>query len=195
MRQSAALALLAIAFLAAGCAGDSERTTPLSPQASRKLDEVRLDAAEAGRILNAYRASRGLGAMRPDPTLMAMAQHQADAMANANSLSHSVGGSFDARVNRAGLDSVRAAENLGSGYYSTQEAFDGWKKSSGHNANLLMPEATRYGIALAKNPNSQYRAWWALVVAAEPEKRRDLSAGPLVPVARGSTTFRWGPSL
>lgn len=191
----ALLATLLAALLAAGCVGNSERTTPLSPQASRKLDEVRLDAAEAGRILNAYRASRGLGAMRPDPTLMAMAQHQADAMARANSLSHSVGGSFDSRVNRAGLDSVRAAENLGGGYYSTQEAFDGWKKSSGHNANLLMPEATRYGIALAKNPNSQYRAWWALVVAAEPEKRRELSAGPLVPVTRGSTTFRWGPSL
>ena len=93
-------------------------------------------------------------------------------------------------------NTVRAAENLGAGYYSTQEAFDGWKKSSGHEANLSMPQATRIGIALAKNPQTRYGAWWTLVLAAEPEKRREMSAGPLVP-ARGSgtTTFRWGPSL
>ena len=32
--------------------------------------------------------------------------------------------------------------------------------------------------------------------AFEPEKRQELSAGPLVPAGgRGTTTFRWGPPL
>ena len=54
-----------------------------------------------------------------------------------------------------------------------------WRKSPGHDANLRMKEATRFGIALAKDPQTRYRAWWALVVAGEPEKRVEISAGPV----------------
>ncbi len=115
---------------------------------------------------------------------MAMAQRQADAMARANTLSHDAAGSFASRVHAAGLDAARAAENLGGGYYSTAEAFAGWRASSGHDANLRMKEATRFGIALAKDPQTRYRAWWALVVAGEPEKRVEISAGPSAGSAR-----------
>jgi uncharacterized protein YkwD len=131
------------------------------------------------RILNAYRAGKGLGPVRLDSTLAAMAQRQADAMAAGDDLSHDAAGSFTARVHAAGLDTVRAAENLGAGYYSTQEAFDGWKQSSGHEANLSMPQATRIGIALAKNPQTRFGAWWTLVLAGEPEKRREMPVGPI----------------
>ena len=115
-------------------------------------------------------------------------------MAAANTLSHDTGGSFAARVHASGLDAAHAAENLGAGYLSTEEAFAGWKASSGHDANLRMAGATRFGIALAKDPATRYGAWWAFVIAGEPERRRDISAGPLVP-ARASTPFRWGPPL
>jgi uncharacterized protein YkwD len=177
---AARLALLALALLAAGCAGEPRRTTPLDARATQRLATVTLDPAEAGRIFNAYRASHGLGPVRLDPVLTGMAQRQADAMAKANSLSHTVAGNFAARVNAAGLDAARSAENLGGGYYSTQEAFTGWRNSSGHDANLRMKEATRFGIALSKDPQTQYRAWWALVVAGEPERRVEISAGPIM---------------
>ena len=39
-----------------------------------------------------------------------------------------------------------------------------------------MKEATRYGIALSKDPRTSYRVWWALVIAAEPEVRREMAA-------------------
>ena len=52
---------------------------------------------------------------------------------------------------------------------SLAEAMTGWRKSSAHNANLLMPEASRFGIAIAKNPDTQYGVWWAMEVAAGPE--------------------------
>lgn len=172
-------AVFGAALVLASCAG-APPTAPLSPGSLEKLAAVRLDSAQAGRILNAYRAERGLGAVRLDPALTAMAQRQADAMARGNALSHDVGGRFTARVHAAGIDSARVAENLGGGAYSTTEVFEDWRKSSGHNANLLMREATRFGIALAKSPNTTYRAWWALVVAAEPEQRREISAGPIV---------------
>jgi uncharacterized protein YkwD len=189
-------AALLIALLLAGCAGAQRETTAPSARKQERLAAVKADPAEAVHILNAYRAGKGLGPVRLDPTLTAMAQRQADAMAASDDLSHSAAGSFTSRVHGAGLDAARAAENLGAGYYSTQEAFDGWKKSSGHEANLSMPQATRIGIALAKNPQTRYGAWWTLVLAGEPERRREMSAGPLVPVrGSGTTTFRWGPPL
>ena len=176
-RPSIILASLLAAMLA-GCAGEPRRTAPLDPRAAERLAAVSLDPAEAGRIFNAYRMSHGLGPVRLDPALAAMAQRQADAMAAGNTLSHDAGGSFASRVHAAGLDAARAAENLGGGYYSVQEAFAGWRASSGHDANLRMKEATRFGIALAKDPQTQYRAWWALVVAGEPERRVEISAAP-----------------
>jgi uncharacterized protein YkwD len=173
------LALLAIALLAAGCAGEPQRTTSLSQGAADRLATVRLDPAEAGRIFNAYRASLGLGPVRLDPTLTAMAQRQANAMAASNSLSHDAAGNFTARVQAAGLGGARVAENVGGGYYSTADAFAGWRASGGHDANLRMAEATRFGIALAKNPQTQYRAWWALVVAGDPARRVEMPVGPV----------------
>jgi len=183
MKRLSTLALLVSAALLAACAGDPRREGPLDPRMVEKLNAVSLDPAQAGRILNAYRASDGLGPVRPDPRLMAMAQRQADAMVAANALSHDAGGNFTARIHAAGVDSARAAENLGGGYFSVEEAFDGWRKSPGHDANLRMKEATRYGIALSKDPRTSYRAWWVLVVAAEPEVRREMAAegaGPAV---------------
>lgn len=184
-------AVLMVALLAAGCAGTQRDATPPSPRKLERLAAAKVEPGEAVRILNAYRAGKGLGPVRLDSALTAMAQRQSDAMAAGDSLSHDAAGSFSSRVNAAGLDTVRAAENLGAGYYSTLEAFDGWKQSSGHEANLSMPQATRIGVALAKNPQTRFGAWWTLVLAGEPEKRREVPVGPLVPV-RGGTTFRWG---
>lgn len=171
--------LAGMALLVAACAGEPQRSTPLDPRNVERLGAVRVDPAAATRILNAYRASRGLSPVRLDPALTAMAQRQADAMVAANALSHDAAGSFQARVHAAGLDAARAAENLGAGYYSTEEAFTGWRNSAGHDANLRMAEATRFGIALAKDPQTQYRAWWALVIAGDAPKRQELSAGPV----------------
>ena len=176
MHRRSALILLASAALLAGCAGEPRREGRLDPRMVERLNAVSLDPAQAGRILNAYRTSLGLGTLKPDPRLMAMAQRQADAMAAQNTLSHDADGSFAARVTAAGLDSVRTAENLGGGYYSAEEAFEGWRKSPGHDQNLRMKEATRYGIALSKDSRTSYRAWWVLVDASEPEVRREMGA-------------------
>lgn len=191
MMTSRSGATLLTVLLLAGCAGAPRDSGPPSPRRLERLAAVKADPAEALRILNAYRAGKGLGPVRLDPALTAMAQRQADAMAAGDKLSHDAAGSFTSRVHAAGLDAVRAAENLGAGYFSTQEAFDGWTKSSGHEANLSMPQATRIGIALAKNPQTRFGAWWTLVLAGEPEQRREMPVGSLVPV-RAGTSFRWG---
>jgi len=170
MRLAYAAALVAILFLA-GCGGEEPlRSGSIAPNVARQVAAVHLDPAAATAALNAYRASHGLAAVRLDPTLTAMAQRQADAMVASNEMSHNVAGSFTARLLATKLDTPRAAENLGGGYYSLEEALAGWRASPEHNANLLMPQAARFGIAIAKDPRTQFRVYWAMELAAEPEK-------------------------
>ena len=163
-------ALFLSALALSACASEPLRTSPLSPHALRALAAVHVDPTAAAAMLTAYRHTKGLGPVRLDPALTAMAQRQADAMVAANALSHDVAGNFASRLAAAGIDTPRAGENVGGGYYSTEEAMKGWRESSEHNANLLMPQATRFGIAIAKDARTSLRVYWAVEVAAEAEK-------------------------
>jgi uncharacterized protein YkwD len=62
---------------------------------------------------------------------------------------------------------MAAAENVGAGHRSLQEAMASWERSSGHRANLLMSSATRIGIARVDAPGKPYGVYWALVLAGE----------------------------
>jgi uncharacterized protein YkwD len=130
---------------------------------------LRVDPAAAAAKLTGYRVSHGLEAVRLDAGLTAMAQRQANAMAASHELSHDVAGNFASRVLASGIDTPTAAENIGGGFYSVEEAFKAWRESPAHNANLLMPQAARFGIAIAKDPGSRFGVFWAMEVAAEPE--------------------------
>jgi uncharacterized protein YkwD len=167
MRRSPLVAL-PFALALAGCVGDELDTSPIDPRAERDVAAVHLDPAAAAAALNAYRASHGLAPARIDPALTAMAQRQADAMAAGNKMSHDVAGSFASRLAASGADPTEAGENLGGGYYSLQEAMAGWRNSPEHDANLLMTNATRLGVAIAKDPRTHYGVYWAMELAAEP---------------------------
>lgn len=157
------------ALILAGCGAEAPQTGPIDSRVLRSVASVHVDPAAAAATLNAYRASRGLGPVRLDPALTALAQRQADAMVAANALSHDVGGNFASRLAGAGVEATEAGENVGGGYYSADEALTGWRESPEHDANLLMPNATRFGIAVARDARTQYRVYWAMEVAAEPE--------------------------
>jgi hypothetical protein len=175
MRFANIVALIA-ALALAGCGGEPLTSGPIDPQALGALASVHVDPPAAAAMLTAYRASRGLGPVRLDPALTAMAQRQADAMVAANALSHDVAGNFSSRIAAAGLDTIRAGENVGGGYYSLESAMDGWRNSPEHTSNLLMPQATRFGIAVAKDPRTRLRVYWAMEVAAEPGPGMQMSA-------------------
>jgi hypothetical protein len=178
MRLRTAIApVLALAL--AGCGEEALRTGPIDSRILHSLASVHVDPPAATAMLNAYRASRGLGPVRLDPALNAMAQRQADAMVAANALSHDVGGSFSSRLAGAGVDATEAGENVGGGYYSTEEALTGWRGSPEHDANLLIARATRFGIAVAKDARTQYRVYWAMEVAAEPQRPAGGPASPM----------------
>ena len=86
------------------------------------------------------------------------------------------------RRRRAG----RAAENIAYGYESFEKTLGQWIDSSGHRKNLLLHNASRVGIASAKDASGK-RTYWAMVIAGDyalkPDKRkRDME--PLVAVKR-----------
>ena len=159
---------LALAVSLAGCASSDLDSGAVSARTERELAAVRLDPEAVVAALNAYRADHGLGAVRRDAGLDAMAQHQADAMASSGKLSHTIAGAFSARLSEARIDAAEAGENLGAGYFTLDEAMAGWRNSSEHNANLLTPNFTRLGIAIAKNPHAHFGVFWAMELAAEP---------------------------
>jgi len=177
------------AFALAGCATEPPEPR-LAHHSAAAIAAVRLDPAAAAAALNAYRAGKGLQPVRLDPALTAMADRQAKAMAAGNVLSHDVAGAFPARLAGSGIDTWKAAENLGGGYMSLAEAMTGWRESSAHNANLLIAEGSRFGIAIAKNPDTQYGVYWAMEIAAEPAPPAPHPEGAFMSLSGGAAQPR-----
>ncbi len=123
---------------------------------------VPASAADYASAISAYRRAHGLGAVKPDGRLAAVAQKQAQAMASSGNVSHSAGGSFVSRI--ASLCTSRAAENIGAGFLTFPEMLKQWEESRGHRENLLMAGARRVGVASVANPKSPYRKFWAMVI-------------------------------
>ncbi len=101
-----------------------------------------------------------------DATLNRIALEQAKAMAAKDKLDHEVLGSFNSRI--APARAGRAAENIAYGYDGFEKTLGQWIDSSGHRKNLLLPRASRVGVASAKSATSR-RTYWAMVIAGEYE--------------------------
>ena len=130
-----------------------------------------LDAPAMASVISGYRANNGLEAVTLDPTLMRLAQAQASLMAKRNKLDHNVGKPFATRIKGSGFDAKVAAENIGAGYGTIAEAFSGWRESSAHNANMLLKGVTRIGVAAVYAPNTRYKIFWSLVLAAPDDRK------------------------
>jgi uncharacterized protein YkwD len=130
-----------------------------------------LDDAAAASMISGYRTNYGLSVVTVDPDLTRMAQAQAEIMAQRDKLEHNVRKPFAARLKAAGYDANVAAENIGAGYHSLAEAFSGWRESTPHRANMLLPGVTRIGIAAVYTPTSKYKVYWALILAEPAGKK------------------------
>jgi uncharacterized protein YkwD len=137
-----------------------------------------VDVGAAVRLINEYRASRSLGPLSIDDKLMKIAADHAHLMASMDRMAHVLPGegSFQQRIAAGGFQASMAAENVAAGQDSLQEVFDAWRRSPGHNANMLLAGISKMGIALAIQPGGRYHTYWALVLG-EPAKPR-ISGGP-----------------
>jgi len=162
---------LALATLLAACGAGQELPTG-QPSFYKSLAQpgAQVDAAAAASMLSGYRANNGLDPVTVDPALTRLAEVQAQAMARRDKLDHNLIRPFTARLKESGYNAKAVAENIGAGYHTLAEAFSGWRDSPSHRANMLLRGARRMGIATAYAPNSKYKVYWSLILAAPDDK-------------------------
>jgi MYXO-CTERM domain-containing protein len=159
----AAGCLAALAALGPGCLQDD------GPFATEQFGLRYLDREEAEflRLINEYRVVNGLGTLTSSATINEVAYDF--------SVDMGVRGFFD-HVNPDGIDpfqrmcaggyapacdgSTAMGENIAAGMESAAEAFDGWRHSPGHDANMRTPEFVAIGIGRAYTAGSPYGWYW-----------------------------------
>ena len=100
---------------------------------------------------NRHRASVGLVLERISPQLTQAAQDHANYMAATGSFSHYSNGGPAGRAQRYGYP-YAAAENIAMGQQSVSEAFQSWRTSSGHWANITSGASEAgFGFAISAN--------------------------------------------
>ncbi len=126
-----------------------------------------LDFQRALSDLNAYRVSKGLPALQYDERLNRASEVHARDLATAGIISHTGtdGSGHGDRVQRQGYYFSIAGENVATGQMSWDDAFEAWKKSPGHNENLLRDDVSEFGLALVYEPTTTYSTYWAMLVA------------------------------
>ncbi|MFB2549732.1 CAP domain-containing protein [Ensifer soli] len=116
--------------------------------------------------VNALRGKKGLAPLEADPKARAAALDQAARMARAGRMEHNIGfgADFGKRMNGQGV-TLPAAENIASGQREAARAFQAWVDSPKHLANMLGRPYRGLGVAVARNPVSGERPYWAMVLS------------------------------
>jgi uncharacterized protein YkwD len=161
----AAVAIIGLLALG-GCAGEVATVEQPSMYASMADAGARLDSQAAATMISLYRQNNGLGTVVVDPELMKLAESQSQAMASQNKLDHDVKAPLARRLNASGYPATLAVENVSAGYHTLAEAFSGWRDSPPHRANMLKSGVTKLGIAASFAPNTKYKVFWTLILAA-----------------------------
>jgi uncharacterized protein YkwD len=135
---------------------------------SQKAVSQQADAAEALRLINDFRSKKNLPPLSIDPQVTAAAEALAQDMAKHDRMSHigPDGQDVAKRLMAAGYSFQIAAENIAAGQASVEEAIEGWKRSAPNSRNILLVGAKHAGIAYEYRPDTKYKSFWTLVVAA-----------------------------
>ncbi len=155
----AALTLAAALFAAIGHQSSASALTNCT------VSDMTVDAEEARflTLINTYRAQNGLGALAMSTNLNRAATWLAVDLATKNYFSHtdSLGRSPSTRAQNCDYPGG-AGENIAAGTVrdTAQEAFDAWKASAGHNANMLNSSYKMIGISRYFGSGSQYGWYW-----------------------------------
>jgi uncharacterized protein YkwD len=168
--QNNSIEKLSKAELAAGKLPDGTYDkAPAGAFNDRDYRHVKLNPHDALKLINAYRASKGLGKVSINSYLTKTAKQHSRDLAKHDRISHygSDGSNPWDRVERSGYKPQLAAENVGTGQLTIKEVMQGWKDSPGHNKNLLLPDAKHMGIALVYDPKTEYKTFWTLILGGQ----------------------------
>jgi hypothetical protein len=149
-----------------------KRATTVSLGVIMAITATLAHADDMAEMISRYRREHGLSTVKTDPQLTAVAERQAKAMAASGIMDHSVAGSFGSRL--SSVNANRAAENIAAGTKTWAETFRMWQNSPGHNANLLQARADSVGVAVARNEQTRYKIFWAMVIAEKAPKEKEI---------------------
>jgi uncharacterized protein YkwD len=114
---------------------------------------------------NEFRRQDGKEPVKPNDQLTKTAQYFADFMARTDEYGHEADGKKPAdRAKEHGYEYCIVLENIAYLYHSTgfsaqelgEKFFEGWKNSAGHRKNMLDPDVTETGVAVARSAESGY---------------------------------------
>jgi uncharacterized protein YkwD len=124
-------------------------------------------AAAIVELTNDFRAQEGLDNVAVDTRLAAAAHYFAEYLAKTGRFSHDADGSVPTdRARKHGYDYCIVSENIALRDVSPKSSprelahavVEDWKKSPGHRKNMLDPEVTDIGAAVARSPKGTYYA-------------------------------------
>lgn len=141
---------------------------PKGALSDRDYSDTELEVEQARNLINAYRNEHGLKPLALNARLTEAARNHSRDLAKWDRISHygSDGSNPWDRVKRTGYLARVAAENVGTGQSTFKEVLQGWKDSPGHNKNLLLKDAAHMGIALVKDPKTEFKTFWTLVLGS-----------------------------
>jgi uncharacterized protein YkwD len=145
----------------AGCS----MTSTLAPiEAGTSSDATEAMLSE----VNALRRRNGKPSLFHDRVAANAARDHAVRMARYGKMSHDLGSdkTFLARMKRMDVP-LPAAENIATGQDTADRALTAWVKSRHHLENMLGP-FTGLGVAVASNPGTGNRPYWAMVLSNSP---------------------------
>src|SRR5689334_5477013 len=128
-------------------------------------------------MTNAFRKENKLSELKPNAALTAAARAFAQYLAKTGKFAHDADGRHPQdRTAEQGYKHCLVAENLSSnldsrGFESSKlaaDAVEGWKGSPGHRANMLLPDATEIGVAVAQAPD-RYPKFISVQLLARPD--------------------------
>lgn len=113
--------------------------------------------------INKFRAQNGQAVIEVSPVLTKVAARHARDMSENSFFSHtgSDGSTIGERAGDAGYRFCIIAENIAKGQRSLSEALEGWRKSTGHRRNILLPKAREF--AVVRGPGDV----WVMVLGAQ----------------------------
>jgi len=160
-----------------GCAAEAPIEQP-AMYLNMANSGAKVDPQAAASIISLYRQNNGVGAVIVDAELMKLAEQQSLLMASHDKLDHDVKAPLARRLTVSGYPATVAVENVSAGYHTLAEAFSGWRDSPPHRANMLKTGVTKLGIAASYAPNSKYKVFWTMILAAS--EPRDEAGATLV---------------
>lgn len=114
---------------------------------------------------NDARMRNGLPGLTAKPRLMEAARLHAEQMAAHQRLDHTISSAqyptMQARLQAAGYAYANAAENIAWNQPNAQSAVTTWMNSAGHRMNILDPQFTEIGTAMARS--SRGEPYWIQV--------------------------------